>query len=199
MQCPTSWAALFTHIYYAPHPRAPIYPPPAAPTTIESMIYDTTSIRWVNRWKKTPKTGGFAISNTLQPTLRPTKRFLNTQREIFGRLIQCRTGHAYTGEFRRRFFPDKVQDCPCGEEYQSREHILAHCTKFDIHRNHLHKISRDVFLPTILGTEEGIQALTTFLQESGAFTMLGRPLDERAPPDFDTEPEVPETDDDPET
>ncbi|KDR67585.1 hypothetical protein GALMADRAFT_79687, partial [Galerina marginata CBS 339.88] len=64
--------------------------------------------------------------------------------------------------------------------------------------HYLHKLSRDVFLPTILGTEEGIQALTTFLQESGAFTMLGRPLDDRVPPNFDDEPEVPEADDGPE-
>ncbi|KAF8954033.1 hypothetical protein BDZ97DRAFT_1639530, partial [Flammula alnicola] len=121
------------------------------------------------QWKSTPKTGGFAISNTLQPTLRPTKRFLNTTRETFGRLIQCRTGHAYTGEFRRRFFPDKDEDCPCGEEYQTREHILIHSPKFAAHRQHLHKISRDIFLPTILGTEEGIQALSIYLKESGAF------------------------------
>ncbi len=150
----------------------------------------------MSRWKNTPKTGGFAVSNTLQPTLRLTKRFLNTAHETFGRLIQCRTGHAYTGEFRRRFFPEKDEDCPCGEEYQTREHILIHCPKFNEHRIHLHKISRDIFLPTILGTEEGIQALTTFLQQSGAFTILGRPPHKRETPIFDDEPEVEESDDD---
>lgn len=106
--------------------------------------------------------------------------------------------HSNTGEFRWRFFPDKDQDCPCGEEFQSREHILIHCPKHDTHRYILHKISRDLFLPTILGTEEGIQALTNFLQKSGAFSMLGRPLDAREPPNFDDEPEAPEIDDDPE-
>ncbi|KAF8958420.1 hypothetical protein BDZ97DRAFT_1668619, partial [Flammula alnicola] len=46
----------------------------------------STQKAWVNRWKSTPKTGGFAISNTLQPALRPTKRFLNITLETFGRL-----------------------------------------------------------------------------------------------------------------
>ena len=114
-------------------------------------------------------------------------------RETFGRTIQCRTGHAYTGEFRRRFFPEKDKACPCGLEFQTRarEHILIDCTLYDKHRIHLQKISRDVFLPTILGTEEGIKALTIYLQQSGAFTMLSRPAPEYKIPTSDDEPDAP--------
>ncbi|CAA7267947.1 unnamed protein product [Cyclocybe aegerita] len=52
------------------------------------------------------------------------------------------------------------------------------------------------YLPTILGTRSGIQALTTFLQKSCAFTMNGQRPEERTPPLFDEEPEVSESDDD---
>jgi len=150
---------------------------------------------WVKQWESTPKVGAFAISNRIRPTLRPTKRFLSTPRETFGRLIQCRTGHAYTGEFRRRFFPEKDEDCPCGEPFQTREHILRVCPLHNEHRTHLFKISRDIYLPTILGTEEGIKALTTYIQQSGAFTMHSSPLSERETPQFEDEPDVTESDD----
>jgi len=80
---------------------------------------------WVKQWKSTPKRGAFAISNCIAPTLKPTQRFLNTPRETFGRLIQCRTGHAYTGEYRRRFHPDKDENCACGKGYQTRNTSYA--------------------------------------------------------------------------
>ena len=59
-----------------------------------------TSKIWIREWKNTPKTGRFAIANRIAPSLNPTKHFVNLKqnRETFGRLVQCRTGHAYTGE-----------------------------------------------------------------------------------------------------
>ena len=158
---------------------------------------ERTQKDWRIRWLTTPRTGGFAISNRLPPCTRPTKRFSGTPREVFGRLIQCRTGHAYTGEFRRRFFPDKEVDCPCGEaEVQSRHHILTTCTRYTEQWIHLQRISRDVFLPEILGTEPGIRALISFLTTSGAFTVDGHCRDERHTPTYDEEPEVDDEDDD---
>ena len=96
---------------------------------------------------------------------------------------------------RTRFHPDKDEDCPCGEAYQTREHILRDCKHHNKHRIHLLRISRDIFLPTILGTVEGIKALTTYLEQSGAFTILGRPVSERETPQFDDELDPPESDD----
>ena len=66
-----------------------------------------TTKLWHQDWKKTVLTGRFAIANRFEPSLNPTKQFLNLKnnREVFGRLIQCRTGHAYTGEFRQTFLP----------------------------------------------------------------------------------------------
>ena len=52
-----------------------------------------------------PKVGRFAIANRSLPSLRPAQHLLSlkSNRETFGRVLQGRTGHAYTGEFRQTF------------------------------------------------------------------------------------------------
>jgi hypothetical protein len=92
----------------------------------------------------------------------------------FSCLIQCRTNHGYTGEYRRRFLPQEDPSCPCSKEFQSREHIIVHCTLHEHTRRRLRKVSRDIWLPTILGTKQGITALTAFLIETTAFTRNGQ-------------------------
>jgi len=127
-------------------------------------------------WENQTKTGHFAISNRLRPSLKPTKRFkdLQEEREVWGRVVQCRTGHAFTGEFRKRFFPNEDVDCPCGEYIETREHILRECPRYEQHRHHLRSVSRDISVPEILGTSEGILALANFIRDSGAFTRTGK-------------------------
>jgi len=46
-----------------------------------------------------------------------------------------------------------------------------------------------LFIPIILGTVEGIKALTTHLEQSSAFTILGRSASERETPQFEDEPD----------
>ena len=92
---------------------------------------------------------------------------------MFGRLVQCRTGHAYTGEFFRQFFPGESVNCACGEDLQTYEHILRMCTRYTGHRGSLQDENREIALPELLGTLKGIAALTAFLQDSGAFTFAG--------------------------
>ncbi|KAJ3862450.1 hypothetical protein EV359DRAFT_12033, partial [Lentinula novae-zelandiae] len=87
----------------------------------------------------------------------------------------CWTGHAYAGEYYSQFVPNENVNCPCGEELQTREHILRACPRYEDHRHILQKASKDICLKDILGTREGIEALTEFLDESGAFTRTGRP------------------------
>jgi hypothetical protein len=83
----------------------------------------------------------------------PTKHFaeLKDRREVFGRLVQCRTCHAYTGEFRRQFFPKESTSCACGENLQTREHILRLCPRYTNHRGCLQDEDRGVALPELLG------------------------------------------------
>jgi hypothetical protein len=110
-----------------------------------------------------------------------TKRFRDNPREVFGRLIQCRTAHAYTGEYRRRFHLNDDHDCPCGEELQTRDHIIR---KFAGKRDALIRLSRDIFLPEILGTEEGIKA----------FKAAGRQAAPKDAPRLEEQPDPPNTD-----
>jgi len=89
----------------------------------------TTQSAWVQHWQRAPCKGRFAIANRIPPSLNPTKHFmeLQNQHKVFGHLVQCCTSHAYTGEFRRQFFPKKSIDCECGETLQTCEHIIRTC------------------------------------------------------------------------
>jgi ribonuclease HI len=144
---------------------------------------------WNHEWRKTSLTGRYAIANRLPPSLKPTHHFrtLKAKRELFGRTLQCRTGHNHTGEFRRGFSLDGQYACPCGEPTETREHILCHCPRYEAFRHRLQKASHQLFLPTILGSQKGISALSDFIQASGAFTRPNAPI-VTATPTYDMEP-----------
>ena len=57
------------------------------------------------------------------------------------------------------------------------------------------RLSRDIFLPEILGTEEGIKALSTFLKVTNAFKATGKQTTPKEAPRFEEQPEPPNTDD----
>ncbi|KAJ3853055.1 hypothetical protein EV368DRAFT_23101, partial [Lentinula lateritia] len=48
------------------------------------------------------------------------------------------------------------------------------CLRYEDSRHILRKASQDICLKDILGTKEGIEALTEFLDEIGAFTKTGK-------------------------
>jgi ribonuclease HI len=77
----------------------------------------TATKLWIKEWKKTALVGHYAIANRFPPSLKPTPHFtaLKNQRELFGRTVQCRSGHGYTGEFRREFKLEGPYSCPCSE------------------------------------------------------------------------------------
>lgn len=110
-----------------------------------------TGYEWRKEWKASAKLGGYAIANRTPPSTILSKTFRNTPREVFGRLIQCKTNHAYTGEYRRRFNLAEELSCNCGEALQTREHIITQCRTHETKRDCLRKVSRDIWLPTILG------------------------------------------------
>lgn len=149
---------------------------------------------WQQEWSRYPLQGHFAISNRIPPTIKPTKHFrdLRFNRELFGRLMQCRTGHGYIGEYYQQFHINESIDCPCGEELQTREHILRECPRYEESREELRKVSRDIVLSDILGTMQGIKALTKFLGKSGAFSRSGEGRTPREAPVFEDEPEPPD-------
>ena len=65
------------------------------------------------------------------------------------------------------------------------------CPRFAQHREILKEASRDIALPEILGTKEGITALSEFIRKSGAFTRSGQPPTPPQTPNFENEPEAP--------
>jgi len=156
----------------------------------------TTQTAWAREWQRAPKRGRFAISNRIPPSLNPTKHFteLKDQREVFGHLIQCRTGHAYIGEFHKQFFPKKSVACECDENLQTHEHILRSCTRYTDHWGSLQDENREIALPELLGTPKGITALTEFLKDSGAFTFTREKHMPKDAPTFEAEPEPPDID-----
>ena len=151
---------------------------------------------WQIEWKNSPKVGRYAISNRIKPSLNPTPHFksLKNNREVFGRVIQCRTGHAYTGDFRRSFLPlsPDPTTCPCDNvTLEDRNHIITECPRYNQYRSILEKASRILSLPELLGTKEGIEALSEFLKKSPAFTRTGSIPTKPPPPTFESEPEQP--------
>ena len=60
----------------------------------------------------------------------PPAKFSRLTHSTFYRFI---TGHAFTGEYTQRFFPQHTPEqiaCQCGEPLQTIEHVLFHCTLF---------------------------------------------------------------------
>ncbi|KAJ6589901.1 hypothetical protein DFH09DRAFT_1425380, partial [Mycena vulgaris] len=85
------------------------------------------------------------------------------------------------GEYYARFVPTERVQCQCDESFQTREHLLRECEKYDTHRGVLREASAQIAILDILGTEKGIQALATFLERSEAFNKTGHPRRETEP------------------
>lgn len=130
---------------------------------------------WTTERRSTPSRSWFAAADRIQPSLRPASHFyrLAKSRHIFGLVTQCRTGHAFTGEYYDRFVPMIETDCPCGAGLQTCSHILTECERYDAHRHILTEAVPSLHIPDILGTEKGITALAKFISVSGAFTKTG--------------------------
>ncbi|KAL4064721.1 hypothetical protein V8B97DRAFT_1875867, partial [Scleroderma yunnanense] len=71
----------------------------------------------------------FAVVDRLPITLKPPEHFSTTTREVYGRLIQCRTGHAFLGEYYTKFVPSEVS-CRCGHNMQTCSQVLVDCPLF---------------------------------------------------------------------
>ena len=115
---------------------------------------------WKHRWLNTlnPPSMWFQPANRIPLSLKPTERFLSMDRKTFSRLMQCRTGHAHTSEYYRRFVPSQEIDCPCGAEIQTQQHITLQCR---IHHWHRHTLShsRHADWGWLTGTYKGIKKL----------------------------------------
>jgi hypothetical protein len=82
------------------------------------------------------------------------------------------TGHAFTREYTKCFFPQHTQEqiaCQCGEPLQTVEHVLFHCPQYTAARHrHLTVSSRPRSFPQLLENPKRIQMLLQFLEETRA-------------------------------
>ncbi|KAJ6479747.1 hypothetical protein C8R45DRAFT_832658, partial [Mycena sanguinolenta] len=69
------------------------------------------------------------------------------------------------------------------------------CPRYEDQRHILKEAFRDLSLPELLGTKEGIAATAKFLEESGAFTKTGCHRLEPPVPTWEDEPDPRITDD----
>ena len=120
-------------------------------------------------------------ANRIMPSLNPTNLLQNLKdkRELFGRVVQCRMGHSYTGEYQQSFLPlsPESNTCPCNNStIESRNHILRDCPRYEQHQEILKSASKYIALLVVLGTKKSIEALTKFLMKSSAFSRIRVPL-----------------------
>ncbi len=95
---------------------------------------------------------------------------LNPYRERkFSRLTQLRTGHAFIGQYYRRFVPTEAVDCSCGDPIETRLHILQECPLYEEWQHLLNNDENQFSLAEILGTDDGATRVTSFLEASGAY------------------------------
>lgn len=84
------------------------------------------------------------------------------------RVTYCMTGHAPTGEFNERFFPDKPTICNHCQVFHSREHILTNCNYVSSFRS----------LPYWLRHNHNNKMLKCFIANNpDAFSFVDLPLD----------------------
>lgn len=126
--------------------------------------------KWTAQWQMTINTGRFAEANRLPPRMKPRDHFVDLPRKLYGRVTQCRLGHAFLGEYYSTHVPSEPVDCPCGAPLQTRTHLLRDCHDHDEAREILYEFSPNLSITDILGSEKGIVALAKFLQASDTFS-----------------------------
>ena len=68
----------------------------------------------IQKWLDDPPAGMYAQSRLGPPALKPPHHFFALSRHLYGLVTQCRTGHAFIGDYYRRFVPTEDSECPCG-------------------------------------------------------------------------------------
>ena len=128
---------------------------------------------WTRDWEETPIGGLYAFAKHGPPAHKPPSHFYDLPRRLYGLITQARLGHAFIGEYYRRFVPSEDTECPCGAYFQTRSHILQDCACYSAHHYILCKVSRDIAPQLVLGKPEGIATLAHFIDKTGAFTKTG--------------------------
>lgn len=142
-------------------------------TRAKRAVSDKLNEAWHNLWLSNTRRNLYSPANRIPPSTRPTPHLRTLDKSTYARVLQCRTGHAFTGEYNRAINkPDRGLACVCGAPLQTRDHLLAHCPELERYRGALRDVSPQLDVAHLLGTREGIAAVAKFTRRSGAF---GRP------------------------
>ena len=88
--------------------------------------------------------------------------------------IRLVSGHAPTGDYRARFFPDEPRGCTCFEPEQTRSHLLVECPKY-------HNKFSSMFSFNL--ANDNTSKVFKFLKDNPtAFTFDDKPIDIYDPP-----------------
>lgn len=139
--------------------------------------------KWEGDWQRTSPLGGFMIANRLKPRWKLREHVAHTLREVFSRLMQCQTKHAFLGEYYARFIPDKTTRCTCSMRFQMQKHVIKKCPKYKEHRHILEEADVQLELGILLGTKIGLEAMAKFLARTGAFTKTEEACGEKTKPE----------------
>jgi ribonuclease HI len=142
---------------------------------------------WAERWHQSAHTSKvYQTALTMPPDGKPHYTFRLAQPcddaegihpDKFSRLTHSTlycfiTGHAFTGEYTKRFFPQHTPEqiaCQCGEPLQTVEHVLFQCPQFTVaHRRHLTVSGRPRSFPQLLENPKHVQTLLRLLEEMRA-------------------------------
>ncbi|KAG5720557.1 hypothetical protein E4T56_gene6078 [Termitomyces sp. T112] len=156
-------------------------------TNAKRTVKEGALERWKREWQKSPPTGGFAIANRLEPRWKPREHVTHAPREVFSRLTQCQTKHAFLGEYYAKFIPNESNRCTCEDIFQTREHVIKECPKHERHRDILREVDAQLELGILLGTKKGLEALAKFLAKTGAFTKTGEIRKQKQTPEEEDE------------
>ncbi|KAG6833110.1 hypothetical protein H0H87_011218 [Tephrocybe sp. NHM501043] len=141
-------------------------------TNAERMTKKRAQEAWTRDWKKNPAHRRFRHGGA---AWNPKPHVKHTAREVFARATQCRTNHAFIGEYYSKFVPSEPIGCPCGGWLQTREHIIKDCPRYEEKRQLFRDVDEEIELKTRLGTNKGLKALAKFIEKTGAFTKSGNP------------------------
>jgi len=124
-------------------------------TSASHQAHEYMFTKWKWKWRNQPQNRQYGLVNYIPPSLQPIFHFkaLYNQREIFGRLIQCRIGHGYFGDYYQSAVPSESISCPYGEEIQTHKHIISMCPQYENHCQILHNVSNSIYMSDILGTK----------------------------------------------
>jgi ribonuclease HI len=156
--------------------------PDDEPHTIKSQkrnTKETAIATWSERWHQMPRTSlAYRTALTKPPDGRAHPVFQAEQNSAkytrcnISTLFRIITGHAFTGAYTQRFYPQHTPNqiaCLCGATIQTVEHVLLQCPLYTAARHrHLTANGRPRNLSQLFNHPERVNSLLRFLGETGA-------------------------------